>query len=89
MYIWTFCCVLLDIAASYCHPATPELYMEGFDEALKSFTCKRYLEFVLLLDLAKKSDTSRSLLFNVGTEFKSTTAVLHRFSQLALKGRST
>jgi abnormal spindle-like microcephaly-associated protein len=76
------------MAAEYKHPSVPNCYKDGFEEANKVATVKRFLRLVLVLDHAKEEEVldGRPCLFNELAEHKESKAILGAFCKEVLKG---
>ncbi|XP_006822558.1 uncharacterized protein LOC100313557 [Saccoglossus kowalevskii] len=76
------------IASDYSHPTVPNLFKDGYEEALAKFTLKKFLLLVLFLDRAKltKLIDHDPCLFCKDAEFKSSRNLLLIFSRDFLSG---
>ena len=76
------------IAEKFAHAIVPGSFSEGFEEAIKQATVKRFLRLVLFLDQAKTFEIlpKKECLFLSSTEIKASRTMLDSFSEKLLKG---
>nr|XP_040580435.1 abnormal spindle-like microcephaly-associated protein homolog isoform X2 [Lepeophtheirus salmonis] len=76
------------ISEEFIHPTVPHLYRPGYQEALKKFTLKKFLQIIYFLDYAKNNKLIKHnpCLFCKDADFKMSRDLLLDFSKKFLAG---